>query len=176
MVLERLEHAKARKAHIYAEVLGYASSSEGYHIAAPHPEGIGAIRTMKWALKNAGVSPDQVDYINAHGSATPLNDVIETKAIKNVFKGHAGDLMINSTKSMLGHPMGASGTFEAMACVLSMNNNVIHPTINLDHPDPECDLDYVPNEAREHKIDIAMSNSFGLGGQNACIVLKRFSN
>ncbi len=174
MVLERLEHALARKAHIYAEVLGYASSSDGYHIAAPHPDGIGAVRTMKWALKNADVSPSQINYINAHGSSTPLNDIAETKAIKTVFKAHARDLLINSTKSMLGHPMGASGTLEAMACVLSIKNNIIHPTINLDEPDPECDLDYIPHQAREVKIDLAMSNSFGLGGQNACIIIKRY--
>jgi 3-oxoacyl-[acyl-carrier-protein] synthase II len=176
MVLERIEHAKGRKANILAEILGYASSSEAYHIAAPHPEGVGAIRTMKWALRNADVSPEEIDYINAHGSSTPLNDVIETKAIKSVFKSHAKDLMINSTKSMIGHPMGASGTLEAMACVLSLQHNIIHPTINLDEPDPECDLDYVPNQARENKINIVMSNSFGLGGQNACIILKRFSD
>lgn len=174
MVLEKYEHAMARKADIYAEVLGYASSSEAYNIAVPHPEGEGAARTMKWALENARVSPDQIDYINSHGSSTPLNDIAETKAIKKVYKEHAKDLVINSTKSMLGHPMGASGTLEAMACILSMNNGVVHPTINLDDPDPECDLNYVPNQAREQKVELAMSNSFGLGGQNACIILKKF--
>lgn len=176
LVLENLDHARARGAEIYAEVLGYASSSEGYHIAAPKLDGSGAIRTMKWALANAGISPNQVDHINAHGSSTPLNDVIETKAIRTVFKHHADQIPINSTKSMLGHPMGASGALEAIACILAIKHNTIHPTINLDTPDPECDLDYVPNQARQHKIDVAMSNSFGLGGQNACIVIKRFTN
>jgi beta-ketoacyl-acyl-carrier-protein synthase II len=176
LVVERLDHAMDRKANIHAEIMGYASSSEGYHIAAPHPEGAGAIRTMKNALSNSGVSPQQIDYINAHGSSTPLNDPIETKAIKNVFKGHSKDLVINSTKSMLGHPMGASGALEAMACVLSIKHDIIHPTINLNNPDPECDLDYVPHIGREHKINFAMSNSFGLGGQNACLVLKRFTD
>jgi beta-ketoacyl-acyl-carrier-protein synthase II len=174
VVLERLEHAKSRGARIYAEVLGYASSSEAYHIAAPHPEGVGAIRTMKWALDYAGIRPDEVDYINAHGSSTPLNDVIETKAIRSVFKQHADAIPVSSTKSMLGHPMGASGTLEAIACICTINHNLIHPTINLDNPDSECDLDYVPNMAREHKVMITLSNSFGLGGQNACIVFKEF--
>jgi len=176
MVLESLDHALARGVPIYAEVLGYASSSDGYHIAAPEPDGVGAIRTMKWALANAGISPDQVDHINTHGSSTPLNDVIETRAIKTVFGERAHQIPINSTKSMLGHAMGASGTLEAIACVLAIQHNLIHPTINLENPDPECDLDYIPNQARAHKVDIAMSNSFGLGGQNACIVLKRYQH
>jgi 3-oxoacyl-[acyl-carrier-protein] synthase II len=174
MVLEDLEHALARGADIYGEVLGFASSSDGYHIAVPQPEGMGAIRTMKWALQDAGISPDEVDYINTHGSSTPLNDAIETKAIKMVFGERAYKIPVNSTKSMIGHPMGASGTLEAIACTLSIKYNVVHPTINLENPDPECDLDYVPNQAREHKVKITMSNSFGLGGQNACLVIKQF--
>jgi 3-oxoacyl-[acyl-carrier-protein] synthase II len=174
MVLEDLEHALARGADIYGEVLGFASSSDGYHIAVPQPEGLGAIRTMKWALQDAGISPDEVDYINTHGSSTPLNDAIETKAIKMVFGERAYKIPVSSTKSMIGHPMGASGTLEAIACTLSIKYNVVHPTINLENPDPECDLDYVPNQAREHKVKITMSNSFGLGGQNACLVIKQF--
>ncbi len=174
VALESLEHAQARNAPIYAEVLGYASSTDGFHIAAPQPDGEGAIRTMKWALKDAGITPDQVDYINSHGSSTPLNDAIETLAIKQVFGERAARIPINSTKSMLGHAMGASGTLEALACVLTIRDGIIHPTINQEYPDPECDLDYVPNQARQAQVDIALSNSFGLGGQNACIVIGRF--
>jgi len=174
LVLERLEHALDRGAEIYAEVLGYASSCEGYHIAAPQPDGTGAIRTMKWALRDAGIQPDDVDYINAHGSSTPLNDVVETKAIKAVFGERAYQIPVNSTKSMLGHAMGASGTLEAVACILTIKNKLIHPTINLDDPDPECDLDYVPNHARHQEVKVALSNSFGLGGQNACILIKHY--
>jgi 3-oxoacyl-[acyl-carrier-protein] synthase II len=175
MVLESLEHAQARGADIYAELIGYASSSDGYHIAAPEPNGIGAIRTMKWALENARIAPDEIDHINTHGSSTPLNDVIETKAIKNVFGDRAYDIPINSTKSMIGHAMGASGTLEAITCTLAIKHSMIHPTINLDNPDPECDLDYVPNQARDQKVTCAISNSFGLGGQNACVVIKRLA-
>jgi len=174
VVLEKLDHALARGAAIYAELLGFSSSSDGYHIAVPHPDGVGAIRTMRWALKDAGISPDEIDLINAHGSSTPLNDPIETRAIKTVFGDRSYSIPVNSSKSMLGHPMGATGTLEAIACILSIKHNVVHPTINLEYPDPECDLDYVPNQARDCKVDIAMSNSFGLGGQNACIILKRF--
>ena len=175
VVLESLEHAQSRGAKIYAEVLGYASSADGFHIAAPHPEGEGAIRTMSWALSNAGIQPEDVDYINAHGSSTPLNGVIETKAIKMVFGERAYNVPINSTKSMVGHAMGASGTLEAIACVKSIQENVLHPTINYEYPDPECDLDYVPNQLRQHQVDTVLSNSFGLGGQNACLVLKRYT-
>lgn len=174
VILESLDHALARGARIHAEVLGYASSSDGYHIAAPQPDGAGAIRSMKWALEDAGISPDEIDYINSHGSSTPLNDVMETIAIKAVFGERAPNIPINSTKSMLGHAMGASGTLEALVCILSLRDNLVHPTINLEHPDPECDLDYVPHQARDHVVDFAMSNSFGLGGQNACIVFKRY--
>ncbi|MBM3145774.1 MAG: beta-ketoacyl-ACP synthase II [Chloroflexi bacterium] len=175
LVLERLEHARSRGAPIYAEVLGYASSAEGFHIAAPHPEGEGAIRTMRWALSNAGIQPGDVDYINAHGSSTPLNDSMETKAIKAVFGDRAYSIPINSTKSMIGHAMGASGALEAIACVMTIRENTLHPTINYEYPDPECDLDYVPNQRRAHRVEIALSNSFGLGGQNACLVLRRYS-
>jgi len=174
MVLESLDHALARGAEIYAEVVGQASSSDGYHIAAPHPEGLGAIRTMNWALQDAGISPDEIDYINTHGSATPLNDCMETKAIKEVFGSYAYSLAISSTKSMLGHAMGASGTIEAIACTLAIRDGIIPPTINYQNPDPECDLNYTPNTARQQTVNAALSNSFGLGGQNACLVIKRY--
>ena len=174
MVLESLDHAVARGARIYAEVIGYASSSDGFHVAAPHPKGAGAIRAIQGALENAGIGPDEVNYINAHGSSTPLNDVMETKAIKAVFGERAYQIPINSTKSMLGHALGASGTLEAIACALSIVHGRIHPTINYEYPDPECDLDYVPNQAREYTVNVALSNSFGLGGQNACLVIKRY--
>ena len=164
-----------RNAKIYAEVLGYASSADGYNLAALDPEGNGATRAMKWALENAGTPPAEVDYINAHGSSTPINDAIETKAIKQVFGEHAFDLAISSTKSMLGHAMGASGAIEAVACALAIENNQIPPTINYENPDPECDLYYVPNQSIERKVDITLSNSFGLGGQNACLVLGKYN-
>jgi beta-ketoacyl-acyl-carrier-protein synthase II len=174
LVLEELEHAKARGATIYAEVAGAASSSDGYDIAAPHPEGLGAIRCMRWALQDAGMPPTEVDYVNTHGSSTPLNDSGETRAIKAVFGEHAYKLAVNSTKSMTGHAMGASGAIEAMACALQLRHGVLHPTINYEYPDPECDLDYVPNVSRPQAIRVALSNSFGLGGQNACLVLTRY--
>jgi 3-oxoacyl-[acyl-carrier-protein] synthase II len=174
LILENLEHALARNARIYAEVLGHASSSDGYHIAAPDPDAAGAIRTMRWALYNAQINPQQVEYINAHGSSTPLNDLAETKAIKALFGEHAYKLAVSSTKSMIGHAMGASGALEAIACALAIFHGIIPPTINLEFPDPECDLDYVPNIARKADVNIALSNSFGLGGQNACLILKKF--
>jgi 3-oxoacyl-[acyl-carrier-protein] synthase II len=174
LVIESLEHAKQRNARVYAEILGHASSCDGYHIAAPEPEGAGATRTMKWALEDARIKPEQIDYINAHGSSTPLNDAAETKAIKKVFGDHAYRLAISSTKSMIGHAMGASGALEAIACTLAIHNGIIPPTINYEFPDPDCDLDYVPNQARQANINITLSNSFGLGGQNACLILKKF--
>jgi len=175
LILESLEHAKSRGAKIYAEILGHSSSSDGYHIAAPDPNGNGPIRAMNLALLDAKISPDQVDYINAHGSSTLLNDEMETKAIKSVFGMNAYKIPISSTKSMIGHPMGASGALEAIACILAINENIIPPTINYDYPDPSCDLDYVPNKYRKIKhLDIALSNSFGLGGQNACLVIKNY--
>lgn len=175
VVLESLEHALGRGAHIYAEIAGHASSTDGFHVAAPDPEGAGPIRAMRWALQDAGLDPGRVDYINAHGSSTPINDVMETKAIKAVFGEHAYRLAVSSTKSMLGHAMGASGALEAIACALSIEHGWLPPTINLDTPDPECDLDYVPNQARQQQVDVTLSNSFGLGGQNACLVLKRYT-
>jgi 3-oxoacyl-[acyl-carrier-protein] synthase II len=173
LIVESLEHALQRGAHIYAEIAGYSATSDGYHIAQPEPEAEGAIRTMRWALKDAEISPKEIDYINAHGTSTPLNDATETKAIKNVFGDHAYELAISSTKSMIGHAMGASGTLEAIACVQSILHGVIHPTINYTTPDPDCDLDYVPNQARKQVVRYALSNSFGLGGQNACLILKK---
>lgn len=174
LILERLEHALARGARLYAEVLGHASSSDAYHVAAPDPSGAGAIRAMRWAIQAAGVEPTEIDYINAHGSSTPLNDAGETLAIKRVFGEHAYNLPISSTKSMIGHPMGASGALEAVACALTIHHSLIHPTINYETPDPECDLDYVPNAARPAPVRTTLSNSFGLGGQNACLVLRSY--
>jgi beta-ketoacyl-acyl-carrier-protein synthase II len=174
IVLESLDHAQKRGAPIYAEVVGQASTSDGFHIAAPHPEGLGAIRTMKWAIEDARIQPDEIDYINPHGSSTPLNDSMETKAIKEVFGPRAYEVAISSTKSMLGHAMGASGTIEAIACTLAIRDGIIPPTINYEYPDPDCDLDYVPNVGRKQTVNVAMSNSFGLGGQNACLVIKRY--
>ena len=168
MVLESLDHALQRGAHIYAEIAGHASSCDGYDIAIPEPEALGAIRCMRWALKDAELAPADVDYINAHGTSTPLNDSTETKAIKAVFGDHAYQLAISSTKSMIGHAMGASGALETVVCALTITNGVIHPTINYETPDPVCDLDYVPNQARPANVSVTLSNSFGLGGQNAC--------
>ncbi|HEX7103678.1 MAG TPA: beta-ketoacyl-ACP synthase II [Nitrolancea sp.] len=170
LVLESLEHARARGATIYAELLGYASSNDGFHPIAPEPEGRGASLAILHALNDAGVTTDQVDYINAHAASTPLGDKAETLAIKRALGDHAADVPVSSAKSMIGHLMGAAGAVEAMATVLSIRDQVLHPTINYENPDPDCDLDYVPNEARPAKVDIAVSNSIGLGGQNACLV------
>jgi beta-ketoacyl-acyl-carrier-protein synthase II len=176
LILEKLEHALRRGAHIYAEVAGQAASSDGFHVAAPEPQGAGPTRAMRWALQDAALDPSQVDYVNAHGTSTPLNDPLETRVIKTVLGEHAYEIPISSTKSMIGHPMGAAGALEAIACAKTIDSGWIHPTINLEYPDPECDLDYVPNQARQAKVDVALSNSFGLGGQNACLVLKRYES
>jgi len=173
LVIESLESAKERGAHIYAEIAGHANSSDGYHMAKPDPTGAGAERAMRWALEDAQVSTDEVEYINAHGTSTPANDSVETFAIKSLFGEAAYGIPISSTKSMIGHPMGASGAVEAIVCALTIDRGAIHPTINYEYPDPACDLDYVPNEARDANVNVALSNSFGLGGQNACVVLKR---
>lgn len=173
-VLEELEHALARNARIYAEVLGQAASADAYHIAQPEVTGLGPARAMRWALQDAGLAPEAVDYVNAHGSATVQNDIAETAAIKRVFGGHAHRLAISSTKSMIGHCFGAAGAVEALASIMAIYTDTVHPTINLDNPDPACDLDYVPNHARAMRVNIAMSNSFGLGGQNACVVLGKY--
>lgn len=174
LILENLEHAKARGAKIFAEFVGHASSADGYHIVQPDPDSSGKIRAMNWALKDAGISSSQIDYINAHGTSTPLNDLTENNAIKDVFGKHAYELKVSSTKSMLGHAMGASGALEAIACIKSMQESAIPPTINIEYPDPECDLDYSPNSPSELDIEYALSNSFGLGGQNACVILKKY--
>lgn len=176
VVFEELEHAKRRGAEIHAEVLGFGASGDGYHITAPEPEGKGASLSMQRALEDAGISADQIQYINAHGTSTTLGDIAETKAIKRIFGDHARKLMISSTKSQIGHLLGASGGVELVATVLMLRNRVVTPTINLDNPDDECDLDYVPNTAREVQIDVAMSNSFGFGGHNASLIVRRFTD
>ncbi len=173
LVLEELEHARKRGAHIYAEVIGYGSTNDAYHMAAQLENGAGAVRTMQRALKRAGIAPDEVDYINAHGTGTPLNDRVETIAIKNVFGDAAREVAISSTKSMTGHMMGAAGALEAMVCALAISDNCIPPTINLEAPDPDCDLDYTPLKARATRVDVALSNSIGLGGHNSCVILRR---
>lgn len=175
LVLEELEHARKRGANILAEVIGYGATADAYHITAPHPEGAGGINAMKNAIKDARINPEDIDYINAHGTSTPLNDKVETQVIKNVFGDHANNLAISSTKSMTGHMLGAAGGIELIACIKTINEGVIHPTINYENPDPECDLDYVPNEARQKVVDIALSNSLGFGGHNAVIIVKKFS-
>jgi 3-oxoacyl-[acyl-carrier-protein] synthase II len=176
LVLESLEHALARNARIYAEYAGHASSADGFHIAALEPDGLGAARAMKWAIQVAGMQPDEIDYINAHGTSTQANDATETRAIKKVFGERAYEIPISSTKSMIGHALGGSGALEAIAGIMGMNHGCLPPTINYEYEDPDCDLDYVPNEARPSKINNFMSNSFGLGGQNACLVMKMYSN
>src|ERR687887_819829 len=173
LVLEEFEAARARSATVYAEVLGYGASNDAHHLAQPEPEATGVAEMMRAALRRAGVEPQSVGYINAHGTSTPLGDLAETKAIKDVFGDHAYELAVSSTKSMLGHCFGAAGAIEAMMCVLAIHEGVIPPTINYRHPDPDCDLDYVPNEAREAKIDVALSNAMGLGGHNGCVLLGR---
>lgn len=174
LVLEELEHAKKRGAHIYAELAGYGSNGDAYHITAPRPGGELAYLCMEKALKDAGIRPEEVDYINAHGTSTHLNDLNETSAIKALLGKHAYEIPVNSTKSMTGHLLGAAGAIEAVACALSIQNNKVHPTINLKERDPECDLDYVTEGARDVKINVAMSNSFGFGGHNAVIVMRRY--
>jgi 3-oxoacyl-[acyl-carrier-protein] synthase II len=174
VVLEELEHAKARGAKIYAELLGYGMSGDAYHMTTPSPGGEGAARCMRNALRDAGINSDAVDYINAHGTSTPAGDLGETQAMKTALGDHAYKLAISSTKSMIGHMLGAAGGIEAVLTVLSIKNQIAPPTINMDNQDPDCDLDYVPNTARNMKIDIAMSNSFGFGGTNGSLVFKRF--
>ena len=176
LILEELEHALHRGARIHAEVLGYAGTSDTYHLIAPDPEGKAAARAMARAVEDAQVSLADIDYINAHATSTMLGDVAETVAIKRAFGERAYHIPISATKSMTGHLIGAAGGVEAVACVLTIRDNVIHPTINLDNPDPECDLDYVPHVAREAQVEVVLANSFGLGGQNACLVLGRYQD
>jgi len=173
MVLEEYEHAKKRGANIYAELVGYGMSGDAFHMTAPSEDGDGAARCMQNAMNNAGLNPEQIDYINAHGTSTPAGDVVETRAMKKVFGDHAGNLAISSTKSMIGHLLGAAGGVEAVFSVLALRDQVAPPTINLDNPDAECDLDFVPHEARQMKMDIAISNSFGFGGTNGTLIFRR---
>jgi 3-oxoacyl-[acyl-carrier-protein] synthase II len=172
-LLEDFEAAQARGARVYAEVLGYGASNDAHHMAQPEPEAIGVADMMRAALLRSGVEPERVGYINAHGTSTPLGDLAETKAIKAVFGDHAYKLAVSSTKSMMGHTFGAAGAIEAMMCALALHEGVIPPTINYRHPDPDCDLDYVPNEARRAQVDVALSNAMGLGGHNGCVLLGR---
>lgn len=174
VVLESLEHAKKRNARIYAELAGYGMSCDAYHITAPDPDGDGAARAIKAALKDANLNPEDINYINAHGTSTKLNDKIETLAIKKAFGQHAKRVMVSSTKSMTGHLLGAAGGIEFVACCLAIRDNVVPPTTNYEHSDPDCDLDYVPNAARKTKVDVCISNSLGFGGHNATLVIKRF--
>lgn len=174
LVLEELTHALKRNAHIYAEVLGYGSSSGAFHIVMPEPNGKDAVKTIRLALADAGIKPEEVSYINAHGTSTSLNDKAETKAIKEVFGAYAYKVPISSTKSMVGHSIGAAGAIEAAACALSIENGLIPPTINYHTPDPDCDLDYVPNQARQAKVEVTLSNSFGFGNCNACVIFRKF--
>lgn len=176
MIIEELEHALARGARIYAEIAGYGLTGDAYHITSPAPGGEGAARCMSMALKDAGMDLTEVDYINAHGTSTKYGDELESAAIKSVFKEHAYKVAVSSTKSMTGHLLGAAGGVEAVICALSIRDGMIPPTINLDNPDPECDLDYVANKARKTDIRAALSNSFGFGGTNACLLFKKFSN
>jgi 3-oxoacyl-[acyl-carrier-protein] synthase II len=174
VIVEELEHAKKRGANILVELTGYGLTSDAYHMTSPPPGGHGAVRAMQLTLKRAGVSPDQVDYINAHGTSTPVGDVAETEAIKTVFGAHAKAVPVSSTKSMTGHLLGAAGAAEIIFCIKAIQDNVLPPTINLDNPDPACDLDYVPNKPRETRVNVAMSNSFGFGGHNATLLVRRF--
>ena len=173
-VLESLEHAQARGAPILAELIGFAATADAYHMVAPCADGEGAARCMRWALQDAGIQPEEVDYINAHGTSTQLNDASETRAIKTALGEHAYQVPVSSTKSMIGHTLGASGALESVACVKTLQTGVIHPTTNYEHPDPDCDLDYVPNTARKVDVRVVLKNSFGFGGQNACLVFRRF--
>jgi 3-oxoacyl-[acyl-carrier-protein] synthase II len=173
LFLEELEAARARGARVYAEVLGYGASNDAYHMAAPDPESVGVVEMMRQALERSGVAPQDIDYINAHGTSTPLGDAAETKAIKDVFGDHAYELAVSSTKSVMGHTFGAAGAVEAILCALAIRDQKLPPTINYANPDPECDLDYVPNEARDAEVRVTLSNAMGLGGHNGCVLLGR---
>jgi 3-oxoacyl-[acyl-carrier-protein] synthase II len=174
LILEELEFARRRGARIYGEIVGYGMSGDAYHMTAPSPDGAGAVLCIQRALEDAKIGIEEVDYINAHGTSTPLNDISETLALKKVFGPQAYRIPISATKSMTGHLLGGAGAVEAVFTVLSLRQGILPPTINYEHPDPECDLDYVPNQVREVPIQIAMSNSFGFGGTNAVLIFKRF--
>ncbi len=173
VLVEDWDKAEARGAEIYAEVLGYGASNDAHHLAQPEPEAEGVAAMMRSALERAGVAPERVGYLNAHGTSTPLGDIAETKAIKNVFGAHAYDLAVSSTKSMMGHTFGAAGAIESIMCILALREGILPPTINYRNPDPDCDLDYVPNEARHVQVDVALSNAMGLGGHNGCVLFGR---
>jgi len=175
LVLETLESANRRGAPILAELAGAGMTCDAFHITSAHPDGVGAAQAMTAAMNTARINPDEVDYINAHGTSTPVNDPIETRAIKLALGDHARQTPVSSTKSMTGHAIGAAGALESIICVKAMEAGVMPPTINLDHPEPECDLDYVPNEARSKKLDVVMSNSFAFGGQNCVLIFRKFS-
>jgi len=176
LILESEENAKSRNATIYAEILGWGVSSDAFHLVQPHKNGYGAALAMNLAINYSKINSSEINYINAHGTSTPANDKLETLAIKKVFGKDSNSIPISSTKSMIGHSLGASGALEAIVCVKTINDSVIHPTINLNKIDPDCDLDYVPNKKREKPVDITLSNSFGFGGQNACLVLKKYTH
>ena len=176
LVIESLTHARARGARIYAELAGYGATADAFHITAPMPDGEGAAQAMRFALEDAGLQPPDVDYLNAHGTSTPLNDPMETRAIKAVFGEHAYRLPVSSSKSMIGHLLGAAGALEALVCAKTIETGIITPTTNYEHPDPECDLDYVPNTARQAEVHVALSNSFGFGGHNACLAFRSFQD
>ncbi|MCB5246104.1 MAG: beta-ketoacyl-ACP synthase II [Candidatus Cloacimonadaceae bacterium] len=175
LVLEELEHAKARGAKIYAELVGYAATDDAFHITAPLEDGSGSAESMKRAIADAGLRPEDIQYVNAHGTSTPLNDKGETLSFKHCFGDYAYKLKISSTKSMVGHMLGAAAAIEAIACVKSIETGIIHPTINLEHPDPDCDLDYVPNKAQNYEVNVALSNSLGFGGHNSALIIKKYS-
>jgi 3-oxoacyl-[acyl-carrier-protein] synthase II len=175
LVLESLENAVSRGARVYAEIIGYGANADAHHITMPAPEGEGAARCMRLALEDAAIDPRDVDYINAHGTSTPYNDANETQAIKHVFGEHAARVAVSSTKSMTGHALGAAGAIEAAYVALTLHHGIIPPTINYEHADPECDLDYVPNQARSAAVRVALSNSFGFGGANACLAFRSYT-
>jgi 3-oxoacyl-[acyl-carrier-protein] synthase II len=176
ILIEELEHARRRNAPIYCEIAGYGLSADAYHMTSPLPDGEGAVRCMRMAMEKAGVEPGEVDYVNAHGTSTGVGDICETKAIKTVFGGHARNgLLVSSTKSMTGHLLGAAGAVETAVCALAIRDAIVPPTVNLDNPDPECDLDYVAHTAREKRVRVALNNSFGFGGHNATIIVREYA-
>jgi 3-oxoacyl-[acyl-carrier-protein] synthase II len=174
VVLEEYEHAKKRGAKIYAELIGYGLSGDAYHVTAPHPEGSGAYRSMEMALKKSGLNPSDIDYINAHGTSTPMGDELELGAVRNLFGNAIATLSMSSTKSAIGHLLGGAGAVESIFCILALRDQIVPPTLNYRDPDPDCDLDYVPEGARRMDLEYALSNSMGLGGHNGCVILRRY--